>query len=53
MGRDIVAAVGDRELVSSVGALTGEELLPDTDAETFEPAAAVQAHVAQPRSAPR
>lgn len=47
-GTAIVAAVGDHEVVSSDGTYTVEELIPETDRETFESPAAVSVRVRRP-----
>jgi hypothetical protein len=47
-GAEIVAAVGDRELESNEGSYTIEELLPETDEETFDSPAAVSVQVRRP-----
>jgi hypothetical protein len=47
-GTEIVATVGDRTLESNDGSYTVEELVPETDEETFDSPAAVSAQVQQP-----
>jgi hypothetical protein len=47
-GAEVVEAVGDHELDSAEGSYTVEELVPDTDAETFDSPAAVREQVQQP-----
>lgn len=47
-GTDIVAAVGDREVESATRRYTIEELVPETDEETFDSPAAVTVQVLQP-----
>ncbi|WP_136687109.1 DUF5789 family protein [Halorhabdus amylolytica] len=45
---DVVEAVGDREIVSPEGTYRLAELLPETDAETFDSPAAVSVQVQRP-----
>ncbi|WP_440006448.1 DUF5789 family protein [Halomicrococcus sp. SG-WS-1] len=47
-GTDVVAAVGDREVESDDGTYTVEELVPDTDEETFRSPTSVRARVQRP-----
>lgn len=47
-GTEIVAAVGDREVDAADGTYTVEELVPDTDEETFDAPAAVRVRVQRP-----
>ncbi|WP_280535973.1 hypothetical protein [Halopenitus sp. POP-27] len=47
-GADVVAAIGDREIDAVDGTYTVEELVPDTDAETFDSPAAVRMRVQRP-----
>ncbi|RBI64489.1 hypothetical protein DMJ13_08430 [halophilic archaeon] len=47
-GTDVVAAVGDREVESDDGTYTVEELVPDTDEETFGSPAAVRVRIRRP-----
>lgn len=47
-GGDIIAAVGDHKVVSRDETYSVADLLPDTNAETFEAPVAVRARVARP-----
>ncbi|UPW01366.1 hypothetical protein M0R88_04490 [Halorussus gelatinilyticus] len=47
-GAEVVDAVGDREVESADGTYTVEELIPDTDAETFDSPATVRMRVQRP-----
>ncbi len=47
-GAAVVAALGDREVVSAEGTYTVAELVPATDAETFDSPDAVRLRVARP-----
>lgn len=47
-GTDVVAAIGDREVESDDGSYTVEELVPKTDAETFDSPSAVRVRVQRP-----
>lgn len=47
-GPEIVAAVGAREIESVAGSHTIEELVPRTDAETFESPVAVRTRIQRP-----
>ncbi|MFW6003690.1 MAG: hypothetical protein ACOCPT_04645 [Halanaeroarchaeum sp.] len=47
-GAEVVAAVGDREVESDDETFTVDELLPETDAETFDTPAAVRVRVQRP-----
>lgn len=47
-GAELIAAVGNHEIESADEAYTIEELVPDTDAETFESPAAVRVRVQRP-----
>lgn len=47
-GADVVAAVGDREITSDDRTYTVEELIPDTDEETYDAPAAVRVRVKRP-----
>ena len=47
-GSEVVAAVGDREVDSVDGAYTVEELVPDTDEETFDSPSAVRVRLERP-----
>lgn len=47
-GAEIVAAVGDREIASTEGRYRIEELIPETDEETFDSPAAVGVQVQRP-----
>ncbi|MFC7071066.1 hypothetical protein [Halobaculum lipolyticum] len=47
-GAEVLAAVGDREVVAADGTYTVEELIPRTDRETFASPAAVGVHVRRP-----
>ncbi|NHN60224.1 MULTISPECIES: hypothetical protein [Halorussus] len=47
-GTEVVDAVGDREVESVDGTYAIEELIPDTDAETFDSPAAVRMRVQRP-----
>ncbi|WP_276302363.1 DUF5789 family protein [Halorussus lipolyticus] len=47
-GSEVVAAVGDREVESPDKTYAVEELLPDTDVETFDSPAAVRMRVQRP-----
>ena len=45
---EVVATLGDREVEAADGTYTVEELLPETDVETFESATAVRERVERP-----
>ena len=47
-GTEVVAAVGDREIESAEGSYRLEELVPETDEETFDAPAAVLVQVQRP-----
>jgi len=47
-GAEVVAAVGDGEVESSTGSYTVEELVPDTDGETFDSPGAVRVRIQRP-----
>ncbi|MFW5903122.1 MAG: hypothetical protein ACOCS7_00130 [Halolamina sp.] len=47
-GAELIAAVGNHEIEATDEAHTIEELVPDTDAETFESPAAVRVRVQRP-----
>jgi hypothetical protein len=47
-GAEVVAAVGDRELETAEGRYRVAELVPETDAETFDSPAAVRVQVQRP-----
>lgn len=47
-GVEVVATVGDREIESSDGSYTLEELIPETDEETFDSPAAVRVQIHRP-----
>ncbi|QDX41757.1 hypothetical protein [Salarchaeum sp. JOR-1] len=47
-GTEVVAAVGDREVVASNATYTVSDLVPDTDAETFPSPRAVRVRVQRP-----
>ncbi|MFT4885561.1 MAG: hypothetical protein ACI8U4_003087 [Natronomonas sp.] len=47
-GADVIAAVGDREIEAADGTYRVEELVPDTDVETFEAPEAVRERVQRP-----
>ena len=47
-GAEIVAAIGDREVITDEGSYTVEELVPETDAETFDSPVAVRVRVQRP-----
>ncbi|WP_135827169.1 DUF5789 family protein [Halorussus ruber] len=47
-GSEVVAAVGDRTVESTAESHTVEELVPDTDEETFDSPAAVRMRVQRP-----
>ncbi len=47
-GTKIVAAIGNREIKSVEGSYRIEELIPETDEETFDSPAAVRVHVQRP-----
>ena len=47
-GTDLVAAIGDRRIDSAEGRYRLEELVPETDGETFDSPAAVRVQVQQP-----
>ncbi|WP_336035361.1 DUF5789 family protein [Halobacterium yunchengense] len=47
-GAEVVAAVGDREIASVTGTYSIEELVPETDEETFDSPAAVRVQVQRP-----
>jgi hypothetical protein len=47
-GAEIVAAVGDREIDSVEGSYSIEELVPETDVETFDSPAAVRVQIQRP-----
>jgi hypothetical protein len=47
-GAEVVAAVGDREIESVEGSYTIEELIPETDGETFDSPAAIRVQVQRP-----
>jgi hypothetical protein len=47
-GSEVVAAVGDREVKSATGSYTIEELVPETDEETFDAPDAVRVHIQRP-----
>jgi len=47
-GAEIVAAVGDDEVESPAGSYTVEELVPDTDDETFDSPSAVRVRIQRP-----
>jgi hypothetical protein len=47
-GTDVVAAIGDREIESAEGRYRVEELVPETDAETFDSPSAVRVQVERP-----
>ncbi|MFB6094228.1 MAG: hypothetical protein ABEJ77_04740 [Halanaeroarchaeum sp.] len=50
-GSDLVADIGDREIASAGGQYRLEELLPETERETFDSPAAVRVQVQRPRVA--
>ena len=47
-GTEVVAAIGDREIESVDGSHSVEELVPETDEETFDSPAAVRVQVQRP-----
>jgi len=47
-GIEVVAAIGDREIESDEGSYRIEELVPETDEETFDSPAAVRVQVQRP-----
>jgi len=47
-GTDLVAAIGDRRIDSAEGRYRLEELVPETDGETFDSPAAVRVQVQRP-----
>jgi hypothetical protein len=47
-GAEVVAAIGTREIESADGTYSIEQLLPETDAETFDSPAAVQVQIERP-----
>jgi hypothetical protein len=47
-GTEVVAAIGDREIESVAGSYSIGELVPETDAETFDSPAAVRVQVQRP-----
>src|SRR6056297_37181 len=47
-GTEVVAAIGDREIESVEGNYSLEELVPETDEETFDSPAAVRVQVQRP-----
>lgn len=47
-GDEVVAAVGDREVEAADGSYPVSDLVPDTDAETFDTPAAVRTRVRRP-----
>ncbi|MDS0477847.1 hypothetical protein [Natrinema sp. 1APR25-10V2] len=47
-GTEVVAAVGDREIESTEGSYSIEELVPETDEETFDSPAAIRVQVQRP-----
>ena len=47
-GIEIVSAIGDREIESTEGSYSIEELVPETDEETFDSPAAVRVQVQRP-----
>ncbi len=47
-GTEVVAAIGDREIESDEGSYSIEELVPETDEETFDSPAAVRVQVQRP-----
>jgi len=47
-GIEVVAAIGDREIDSVEGSYSIEELVPETDEETFDSPAAVRVQVQRP-----
>ena len=47
-GAEVVAAIGDREIESVEGSYSIEELVPETDEETFDSPAAVRVQVQRP-----
>ena len=47
-GADVVEAVGDHTVKSVSGSYTVEELVPDTDSETFESSSEIRAQVQRP-----
>ena len=47
-GIEVVAAIGDREIESAEGRFRIEELVPETDEETFDSPAAVRVQVQRP-----
>lgn len=47
-GIEVVAAVGDREIESDEGSYSLEELVPETDEETFDSPSAVRVRVQRP-----
>lgn len=47
-GHEVVDAIGDRELTATVGTYTIEELVPDTDEETFDSPDAVRVRIQRP-----
>lgn len=47
-GSEIIATVGDREVASSDRAYTLDELVPETDEDTFDSPAAVRVYVQRP-----
>ena len=47
-GTEVVAAIGDREIESVEGRYSIEELVPETDEETFDSPAAVRVQVQRP-----
>ncbi|MDJ1431476.1 hypothetical protein [Halostagnicola sp. A-GB9-2] len=47
-GTEVVATIGDREIESVEGSYSIEELVPETDEETFDSSAAVRVQVQRP-----
>ena len=47
-GSEVIAAVGEHEIESTEGSYSIEELIPETDEETFDSPAAVQVQVERP-----
>ncbi|WP_227357487.1 DUF5789 family protein [Haladaptatus salinisoli] len=47
-GIEVVAAIGDREIESDEGSYSIEDLVPETDKETFDSPAAVRVQVQRP-----
>lgn len=47
-GAEVVASVGERQVASPAGTFTVDELLPDTDAVTYDSLGAVEARVRRP-----